>query len=144
MPRDRWTLNASMKAEYAKLNKAHDRRRSRLGPARAQADWIRIYVDPTLGAVRVGLTQRFFRSAVRILGVAPKTVIQGFRLTSPGWDLDAYVLEDPAGREFSPRLLPHARSLRLPSDWKPSIIDSDRRGSSGAATQSKARCSPSV
>jgi hypothetical protein len=37
-----------------------------------------------------------------MVGIAPKTVIQGFELTSRAWDFDPYILEDPAGGS-SPR-----------------------------------------
>jgi hypothetical protein len=116
MPKDRWTLNASMKAANAKLTKRMIAAGADLAPPEPEMDCIRIYVDPTLGAVRSWSHATVFSLAVRILGVAPKTVIQGFRLTSPGWDLDAYVLEDPAGgsspRDFY-RMLDRSRYQRL-------------------------------
>jgi hypothetical protein len=33
---------------------------------------------------------------VRMVGLAPKIVLQGFELSSPEWEFNAYVLDDPA------------------------------------------------
>ena len=102
MPINRWRLDSSTKREYAQLARRLRAGGADLPPAEPEAEWVRMYVDPILGTVRSWSPGTVFSLAVRILGVAPKTVIQGFRLTSPGWDLDAYVLEDPAGGS-SPR-----------------------------------------
>jgi hypothetical protein len=96
MPRDKWTLTASTKIEYAKLVKRMRAAGADLAPPEPEAEWIRIYVDhPIVGDVRSWSHATVFALNVRIVGVAPKIAIQGFRLTSPGSVFDAYILEDP-------------------------------------------------
>jgi hypothetical protein len=102
MPKDRWTLNASMKAEYGKLTKRMIAAGADLVPPEPEVEWVRIYVDPIVSAVRSWSHGVVFSLNVQITGIAPKTVIQGFRLASPGWEFDAYILEDPLGGS-SPR-----------------------------------------
>ena len=96
-----------------------------------------------MGDVRSWSHATVFALTVRIVGVAPKTAIQGFRLTSPGSDFDAYILEDPLAGAL-PATSTACSIAHTTRDSKPSIIHSERRGSSAAATQSKVRCSPSV
>ena len=89
-------VNCFDEIEYAKLVKRMRAAGADLAPPEPEAEWIRIYVDhPIVGDVRSWSHATVFSLNVRIIGVAPKTVIQGFRLTSPGWDFDAYVLVDP-------------------------------------------------
>ena len=98
MPRNRWTLDASTQAEYAKLTKRMRDAGSDLAPPDPATAWIDLRHDPTGSAVRSWSEGTVFALYIRIVGVAPRTVIQGFVLSSPGWDFDPYILEDPAGR----------------------------------------------
>jgi hypothetical protein len=98
MPRNRWTLDASTKVEYAKLTKRMRAAGADLAPPESEAEWIEVRHYPAGGAVRSWSRATVFVLSVRIVGIAPKIVIQGFELSSPGWDLDLYILEDPAAR----------------------------------------------
>jgi len=102
MPRDRWILHALTKAEYARLVKRMCRAGADLTPPSFEAEWIQVHNYPAGGAVRSWAHGTVFVLNIRVVGVAPKTVIQGFELSSPAWDFDPYILEDPAGGS-SPR-----------------------------------------
>jgi hypothetical protein len=53
--------------------------------------------DPLSGAsyVRTWTGPSVFVIHVRMVGLAPKIIVQGFELSSPEWEFNAYVLDDP-------------------------------------------------
>ena len=98
MPRDKWTLNASTKAEYAKLTKRMRGTGADLAPPESDTEWIEVRHDPAGGAVRSWSDATVFVLYISMLGIAPKTVLQGFELSSPESGLDPYIPEDPTAR----------------------------------------------
>ena len=145
MPRDKWDVNCFdrrwVHGNFVKRMRAAG---AGLRSPEPEAEWIRIYwIDPIVGDVRSWSHATVFALNVRIVGVAPKIAIQGFRLTSPGSVFDAYILEDPLEGALPATFIACSIAHTI-LDWKPSIIISERRGSSAAATPSKDSCSPSV
>ena len=102
MPRMRWTLDASTKAEYANITKRMRDAGADLSPAEPAAEWIEVRLYPSGSAVRSWAYGTVFALYACLLGIAPKTQIKRFELSSPAWDFDPYILGDPAGAS-SPR-----------------------------------------
>jgi hypothetical protein len=96
MPRNRWTLTRSQKSDY---NRAIERLRAAgadLAPFAFDCEWIKVTHSPAASWMRTWTGASVLAIYMRILGLAPKTVIQGFELSSPEWEFNAYVLDDPA------------------------------------------------
>jgi hypothetical protein len=96
MPRKRWTLTRSQKTEY---NTAVQRMRAAgadLAPFGFDCEWIRVTHCPIASCVRTWTGATVFVIHVRMVGLASKIVLQGFDLSSPEWEFNAYVLDDPA------------------------------------------------
>lgn len=96
MPRNRWTLTRSQKSEYCNAVKRMRAAGADLAPFCSDGPWIRVAHCAAASCVRTWTGASVFVIHVRIVGLAPKTVLQGFDLSSPEWELNAYVLNDPA------------------------------------------------
>jgi hypothetical protein len=95
MPRNRWTLTRSQKSEYGTAIKRMRAAGADLPHCRSDSPWIRVTHFPHASCVRTWTGASVFVIHVRIVGLAPKIVLQGFDLSSPEWELNAYVLDDP-------------------------------------------------
>jgi hypothetical protein len=67
------------------------------------ADWVRVMSCPAASSVRTWSGGTVFSIHVLLLGLAPKTILQGFELSSPAWEFAAYVLDDPSAESLAPR-----------------------------------------
>ena len=67
-----------------------------LAPFAFDCEWIKVTHSPAASWIRTWRGASVLAIYIRILGLAPKTVIQGFELSSPEWEFNAYVLDDPA------------------------------------------------
>ena len=104
MPRNRWTLTRSQKSEYSAAVKRMRAAGADLAPFGSDAPWIRVTHCPAASCVRTWTGATVFVIHVRVVGLAPKIVLQGFDLSSPEWELNAYVLDDPGMRNSTPQL----------------------------------------
>jgi hypothetical protein len=96
MARDRWALSAYTKTEYAGLIKRMRDAGANIAPPEIGAEWIQVHDYPVGSAIRSWAHGTVFVLYIRVVGVAPKSVIRGFELSSPTWEFDPYILEDPA------------------------------------------------
>jgi hypothetical protein len=60
-----------------------------------ESPWITLKVCSVGSYVRARPTACVFVLSLRILGLVPKLILQGFELSSPAWPLNAYILDDP-------------------------------------------------
>jgi hypothetical protein len=96
MPRNRWTLTRSQKSDYGRAIERMRAAGADLAPFAFDSPWVRVTPCPTPSCVRTWTGASAFLIHVRMVGLAPKIVLQGFELSSPEWEFNAYVLDDPA------------------------------------------------
>jgi hypothetical protein len=98
MPIRRWTLTRSEEAQYRKNTERMRAAGAKLDPsafATYESPWITLKVCSEESYVRATPTSCVFVLYLRIVGVVPKVILQGFDLSSPAWPLNAYILDDP-------------------------------------------------
>ena len=106
MSRQKWTLTQAEQTEYRKRVERLRAAGADLDASSfesADRDWIKITHD-RLSYVRALPTGSLFLIPARIVGLAPKVIIQGFELSSPAMDLGAWFLEDPTVNRSDSRL----------------------------------------
>src|SRR5579862_7667957 len=99
MPMRRWTLTRREEAEYRNLAERMRTAGAELDPStfeKCTLPWINLKVCPVRSYVRATPTFCVFVLYLRIVGLAPKVILQEFELSSPVWPLNAYILDDPA------------------------------------------------
>jgi len=94
MPRSRWILTNSRKSQYSRAVERMRAAGADLAPF--ECEWIRVTHCVAASCVRTWTGASAFLIHVRMVGLAPKIVLQGFELSSPEWEFNAYVLDDPA------------------------------------------------
>src|SRR5580704_1224700 len=104
MPRNRWTLTRSQKSEYGTAIKRMRAGGADLTPFDTDCPWVRMTHFPHASCVRTWTGASVFVIHVPIVGLAPKIVLQGFDLSSPEWELNPYVLDDPGVSNSAPQL----------------------------------------
>jgi hypothetical protein len=75
-----------------------------LAPLAFDCPWIRVTHYPAASCVRTWTGASVFVIHVRMVGLAPKIVLQGFDLSSPECEFNAYVLDDPSVGESTQQL----------------------------------------
>ena len=98
MPRNHWTLPMAKRSEYGRLIKQMRAAGADLDPSAFEVEWIDTEYCPAASFVRSSPGATIFGIYLRMLGLAPKTSLQGFELWSQVWDCDAYVLDHPSVR----------------------------------------------
>lgn len=96
MPRNRWTPTRSQKSEYSRAVERMRAAGAELAPFTFDCPWVRVTHCLAAGCVRTWTGASVFVIHVRMVGLAPKIVLQGFDLSSPEWEFNAYILDDPA------------------------------------------------
>lgn len=104
MPRNRWMLTRSQKSEYRRAVERMRAAGAELSPLGFDCPWIRTNHCPAAGCVRTWTEATVFVIYLRVVGLASRTVIQGFELSSPEWEFNAYLLDDPAEGNSSEQL----------------------------------------
>jgi len=96
MPRNRWTLTRLQKSDYSRAVERMRAAGADLAPIAFDCPWVRVTHCPAASWVRSWTGATVFVIHVRMVGLAPKIIVQGFDLSSPEWEFNAYVLDDPA------------------------------------------------
>jgi hypothetical protein len=96
MPRNRWMLPRSKKSEYSRAVERMRAAGADLTPFDFECPWVRVTHCPIASGVRTWTGASVFVVHIRMVGLAPKVIVQGFDLSSPEWDSNSYVLDDPA------------------------------------------------
>ena len=133
MPRNRWMPTRSQKLQYGRAIERMRAAGADLAPFAFDCEWIKVTHSPAASWMRTWTGASVLAIYIRILGLAPKTVIQGFELSSPEWEFNAYVLDDPAVGNSAQqlyRMLDGSRFHRM----KCSITAWTRKGLSAMAT----------
>jgi hypothetical protein len=104
MPTNRWTLTRSQKSKYSRAVERMRAAGADLAPFAFDCPWVRVNHCLAASWVRTWTGDSVFVIYVRIVGLAPKTIVRGFELTSPQWEFDAYVLDDPTVRNSALQL----------------------------------------
>ncbi len=96
MPRNRWALTSAQQSLYGRAVERMRAAGADLATFGVDCDWMRVTHSSAASCVRTWTGASVFVIHARMVGLAPKTVIQGFELSSPEWEFNAYVLDDPA------------------------------------------------